>query len=306
METTVYHIPALLNEVVEGLAIKPDGIYVDVTYGGGGHSRAIMEHLGPQGHLYGLDQDLDAWENRLDDPRFTFVHSNFAFLSNFMRYHGVEQVDGILADLGVSFHHFDDSARGFSFRSDAALDMRMNRSGGVTAADVLNTYDESRLADLLYLYGELRQSRRMASSIVKARSHGAMSTTGELIEAVRPHIKASQEKKELAQVFQAIRIEVNHELDALRRLLEQAVALLAPGGRLAVITYHSLEDRMVKNFVRSGNVEGRVEQDFFGRVNAPLRAVNNRVIMPGDDEVARNPRSRSAKLRIAEKVEGSR
>ena len=270
METTVYHIPALLNEVVEGLAIKPDGIYVDVTYGGGGHSRAIMEHLGPQGHLYGLDQDLDAWENRLDDPRFTFVHSNFAFLSNFMRYHGVEQVDGILADLGVSFHHFDDSARGFSFRSDAALDMRMNRSGGVTAADVLNTYDESRLADLLYLYGELRQSRRMASSIVKARSHGAMSTTGELIEAVRPHIKASQEKKELAQVFQAIRIEVNHELDALRRLLEQAVALLAPGGRLAVITYHSLEDRMVKNFVRSGNVEGRVEQDFFGRVNAPL------------------------------------
>ena len=277
-----------------------------MTYGGGGHSRAIMEHLGPQGHLYGLDQDLDAWENRLDDPRFTFVHSNFAFLSNFMRYHGVEQVDGILADLGVSFHHFDDSARGFSFRSDAALDMRMNRSGGVTAADVLNTYDESRLADLLYLYGELRQSRRMASSIVKARSHGAMSTTGELIEAVRPHIKASQEKKELAQVFQAIRIEVNHELDALRRLLEQAVALLAPGGRLAVITYHSLEDRMVKNFVRSGNVEGRVEQDFFGRVNAPLRAVNNRVIVPGDDEVARNPRSRSAKLRIAEKVEGSR
>ena len=306
METTVYHIPALLNEVVEGLAIKPNGIYVDVTYGGGGHSRAIMEHLGPQGHLYGLDQDLDAWENRLDDPRFTFVHSNFAFLSNFMRYHGVEQVDGILADLGVSFHHFDDSARGFSFRSDAALDMRMNRSGGVTAADVLNTYDESRLADLLYLYGELRQSRRMASSIVKARSHGAMSTTGELIDAVRPHIKASQEKKELAQVFQAIRIEVNHELDALRRLLEQAVALLAPGGRLAVITYHSLEDRMVKNFVRSGNVEGRVEQDFFGRVNAPLRAVNNRVIVPGDDEVARNPRSRSAKLRIAEKVEGSR
>ena len=306
METTVYHIPALLNEVVEGLAIKPNGIYVDVTYGGGGHSRAIMEHLGPQGHLYGLDQDLDAWENRLDDPRFTFVHSNFAFLSNFMRYHGVEQVHGILADLGVSFHHFDDSARGFSFRSDAALDMRMNRSGGVTAADVLNTYDESRLADLLYLYGELRQSRRMASSIVKARSHGAMSTTGELIEAVRPHIKASQEKKELAQVFQAIRIEVNHELDALRRLLEQAVALLAPGGRLAVITYHSLEDRMVKNFVRSGNVEGRVEQDFFGRVNAPLRAVNNRVIVPGDDEVARNPRSRSAKLRIAEKVEGSR
>ncbi|MBQ2235171.1 MAG: 16S rRNA (cytosine(1402)-N(4))-methyltransferase RsmH [Muribaculaceae bacterium] len=306
METTVYHIPALLHEVVEGLAIKPNGIYVDVTYGGGGHSRAIMEHLGPQGHLYGLDQDLDAWENRLDDPRFTFVHSNFAFLSNFMRYHGVAQVDGILADLGVSFHHFDDSARGFSFRSDAALDMRMNRSGGVTAADVLNTYDESRLADLLYLYGELRQSRRMASSIVKARSHGAMSTTGELIEAVRPHIKASQEKKELAQVFQAIRIEVNHELDALRRLLEQAVALLAPGGRLAVITYHSLEDRMVKNFVRSGNVEGRVEQDFFGRVNAPLRAVNNRVIVPGDDEVARNPRSRSAKLRIAEKVEGSR
>lgn len=306
METTVYHIPALLNEVVEGLAIKPDGIYVDVTYGGGGHSRAIMEHLGPQGHLYGLDQDLDAWENRLDDPRFTFVHSNFAFLSNFMRYHGVEQVDGILADLGVSFHHFDDSARGFSFRSDAALDMRMNRSGGLTAADVLNTYDESRLADLLYLYGELRQSRRMASSIVKARSHGAMSTTGELIDAVRPHIKASQEKKELAQVFQAIRIEVNHELDALRRLLEQAVALLAPGGRLAVITYHSLEDRMVKNFVRCGNVEGRVEQDFFGRVNAPLRAVNNRVIVPGDDEVARNPRSRSAKLRIAEKVEGSR
>ena len=302
MEATHYHIPALLKEVIDGLDIKPAGTYVDVTYGGGGHSRAIMERLGPDGRLFGLDQDADALQNRIDDERFTFVHSNFAFLKNFMHFHGVEQVDGILADLGVSFHHFDDSERGFSFRADAPLDMRMNRNSRITARDILATYDEQQLASVLYLYGELRQSRRMAASIIKARATGGINTTAQLIEVVRPHIKPAQEKKELAQVFQAIRIEVNHEIDVLKRLLQQSIDLLPPGGRLAVITYHSLEDRLVKNFIRSGNVEGNIEKDFYGRVNTPLQAVNNRVIVPSDEEVQRNPRSRSAKLRIATRL----
>lgn len=298
----VYHIPALLNECINGLNIKSDGTYVDVTFGGGGHSRAIMENLGSGGRLYSFDQDLDAMANSLNDSRFTFVHGNFAFLKNFMLYHGVTAVDGIMADLGVSFHHFDDAGRGFTFRTDAPLDMRMNRSSHTDASEIVNTYDEERLAQVLYLYGELRQSRRMAAAIVKARAASPITTTGRLLDVVKPMVKASQEKKELAQVFQALRIEVNHEISALERMLTQALELLKPGGRLVVITYHSLEDRLVKNFIRSGNIEGKLEKDFYGRVDSPLRAVNNKVITPGTDEVEANPRSRSAKLRIAEKI----
>ncbi|MBR6283167.1 MAG: 16S rRNA (cytosine(1402)-N(4))-methyltransferase RsmH [Muribaculaceae bacterium] len=302
MEQLVYHIPALLEPCLEGLAIVPGGTYVDVTFGGGGHSRAILQRLSDDGRLFGFDQDLDARANCPDDARFTFVHGNFAFLANFLRFHGVTSVDGILADLGVSFHHFDDASRGFSFRADSPLDMRMNRRAVTTAATVLATATEERLADIFYLYGELRQSRRLAAAIVAARAAEPIATTGRLINVVRPLIRPAQEKKELAQVFQALRIEVNHEMDALRRLLQQALLVLRPGARLAIITYHSLEDRMVKNFMRSGNVEGHVKKDFFGRVEAPLRVVNNRVIVPDADEVARNPRSRSAKLRIAECV----
>ena len=303
MESQVYHIPALLDESINGLNISPDGVYVDVTFGGGGHSRAIMERLGKGGRLLSFDQDIDAYANRIDDPRFTFVHSNFSFLKNFVRYYSVDAVDGILADLGVSFHHFDDGERGFSFRHDSRLDMRMNRFSKVDAAAVVNTYDEERLANVLYLYGELKQSRRMASAIVKARSAAAIDTTGRLVEVVSPFIRRSQEKKELAQVFQALRIEVNHEIDALQKLLTQSLEVLKPGGRLVVITYHSLEDRLVKNFMRSGNVEGNVEKDFYGKVNTPWRLINNKVITASAEEMERNPRSRSAKLRIAEKVE---
>ena len=301
MNDPVYHIPALLNECLNGLNIKPDGTYVDVTFGGGGHSRAIIDCLSPLGRLYGMDQDLDAWRNRIDDPRFTFVLSNFAYLKNFLRYHGVASVDGILADLGVSFHHFDDQERGFSFRFDGQLDMRMNQSGTLDARQVIATYSEERLADVFYLYGELKQSRQLARAIVRARAQRSIDTTLQLIEVVKPLIRPNQEKKELAQLFQALRIEVNHEIDVLKRLLQQSLEVLRPGGRLVVITYHSLEDRLVKNFMRAGNVEGRVIKDFYGRIDAPLTLVNNKVIVPCDDEVARNPRSRSAKLRIAEK-----
>lgn len=302
MATNVYHIPALLDECMQGLDIKPDGTYVDVTFGGGGHSRAIMQRLGAQGHLYSFDQDMDAWQNRIDDPQFTFVHSNFAFLKNFMRYHGVQGIDGLLADLGVSFHHFDDADRGFSFRFDGALDMRMNRDSGRDAAAVIASSSEQQLADMLYLYGELKQSRRMAAAIVKARATSPITTTARLIEVVRPLVRPAQEKKELAQVFQALRIVVNDEIGTLKRMLAQALEMLNPGGRLVVITYHSLEDRLVKNFIRSGNVEGKIEKDFFGRVSTPLKAVNNRVIVPSEAEVERNPRARSAKLRIAQKL----
>lgn len=302
MESQVYHIPALLEDSINGLNINPDGVYVDVTFGGGGHSRAIMERLGQGGRLLSFDQDIDAWANRIDDPRFTFVHSNFSFLKNFVRFYHVESVDGILADLGVSFHHFDAEERGFSFRHDSRLDMRMNQASKVDAATIVNTYDEGRLADVLYLYGELKQSRRMASAIVKARNAGTIDTTGRLVEVVSPFIRKSQEKKELAQVFQALRIEVNHEIDALKKLLMQSLEVLKPGGRLAVITYHSLEDRLVKNFMRSGNVEGNVEKDFYGRVNTPWRLINNKVIVASAEEMERNPRSRSAKLRVAEKI----
>ena len=301
MQSPVYHIPALLEECMEGLDIKPAGKYVDVTFGGGGHSREILKHLGAEGQLYSFDQDEDAQRNIVDDDRFTFVYSNFKYLKNFMLYHGVEGVDGILADLGVSFHHFDDSERGFSFRFDAPLDMRMNKKARCTAADILATYDEKRLAQLFSLYGELRNAHRMAAAIVAKRDKGGVKTTGQLLEVVSPFINRKQEKKELAQLFQALRIEVNNEMDSLRSMLQQASDLLNPGGRLVVITYHSLEDRIVKNFIKTGNVEGVVEKDFFGRVNAPLRAVNNKVIVPTDEEVERNPRARSAKLRIAEK-----
>ena len=302
MDEIVYHIPALLDECIEGLQIKPDGTYVDVTFGGGEHSRAIMSQLGPEGHLYSFDQDLDAYANRIDDPRFTFVHSNFAYLCNFMRFYGVDKVDGIIADLGVSFHHFDEGERGFSFRADGRLDMRMNRDAHRDAAWIVANYTEEQLADVLYLYGELRQARRMASAIVKARNAGTLTTTGQLVEVVKPFIAPKAEKKELAQVFQALRIEVNDEIATLKKLLESSLKVLKPGGRLVVLTYHSLEDRLVKNFIKSGNVEGKVEKDFFGRVNAPLRAVNNKVIVASDAEVERNPRARSAKLRIAELV----
>ena len=297
----MYHIPALLEPCLEGLDIKPGGTYVDVTFGGGGHSRAILERLGPDGRLYGMDQDLDASANRIDDPRFTFVHGNFAFLKNFMRYYGVKQVDGILADLGVSFHHFDDAERGFSFRHDGPLDMRMNRQAVVNAAQLLAQADESELADAFYLYGELRQSRRLAAAIVKARGQAPINTTAQLQQIVLPLLKPSQQTKELAQVFQALRIVVNHEMDVLRSLLTQSLELLPAGGRLVVITYHSLEDRLVKNFVSTGNFEGRLEKDFFGRVDVPFKAVNNKVITASADEVERNPRSRSAKLRVCER-----
>lgn len=301
MDAPVYHIPALLNECLNGLNIKPDGIYVDVTFGGGGHSRAIIERLSPLGHLYGMDQDIDAWHNRIDDPRFTFVLSNFAYLKNFLRYYGEVSVDGILADLGVSFHHFDDQERGFSFRFDGQLDMRMNQSSTLDARQVIATYSEERLAEVFYLYGELKQSRQLARAIVRARAQRSIDTTLQLIEVVKPLIRPNQEKKELAQLFQALRIEVNHEIDVLKRLLQQSLEVLRPGGRLVVITYHSLEDRLVKNFMRTGNVEGRLVKDFYGHVDAPLTLVNNKVIVPSEDEIAQNPRSRSAKLRIAAK-----
>ncbi len=301
-QPTVYHIPALLSECIDGLCIDPSGTYVDVTFGGGGHSRAIMEQLGEQGRLFSFDQDEEAQCNRIDDSRFAFVHSNFRFLKNFMRYHGVEQVDGILADLGVSFHHFDDSERGFSFRFEGPLDMRMNQRSGQTAADILATYSEERLADLFFLYGELKNARRIASALVAARLKSPLLTTEQLLAVVSPFVNRKQEKKELAQLFQALRIEVNREMDSLRRLLEQSVDLLPKGGRLVILTYHSLEDRMVKNFIKTGNVEGHAEPDFFGRINTPFKAVNNKVIVADEDEVARNPRSRSAKLRIAERI----
>ena len=298
-----YHIPALLNETVEGLEILPDGVYADLTFGGGGHSRAILSHLSDNGKLYGFDQDIDAYANRIDDKRFTFVYSNFRYLSNFMRYYGEEQIDGIVADLGVSFHHFDDEKRGFSFRfEEGELDMRMNRNSSLTARDILNTYTEERLADIFFLFGEMKNSRRVASEIVKARASRPFATTDDFLEVVSKFIKPTQEKKELAQLFQALRIEVNNEIDVLKSMLSQSLKVLKPGGRIAVLTYHSLEDRIVKNYFKTGNISGKVEKDFFGRIDTPFRLVNNKVIVPSDEEIERNPRSRSAKLRIAEKL----
>lgn len=302
MQDVVYHIPALLEECLQGLNIHPNGTYVDVTFGGGGHSKEILNRLGANGHLYSFDQDEDAENNILDDARFTFVRSNFRFLSNFMRYHEVEGIDGLLADLGVSFHHFDDVERGFSFRFDSKLDMRMNKRASLTAAEILNTYEEEQIADLFYLYGEMRNSRRLASAIVKARIEKKFDRIGDFLEVIKPFINKKQEKKELAQVFQALRIEVNQEMNALRQMLQQALRELKPGGRLVVLTYHSLEDRLVKNFMKTGNFEGKAEKDFFGRVETPFKLVNNKVIVASEEEVERNPRSRSAKLRIAEKL----
>jgi 16S rRNA (cytosine1402-N4)-methyltransferase len=291
----------LLKESVDAMNIHPDGIYVDVTFGGGGHSREILSRIDKRGRLLSFDQDEDAERNIVDNPSFTFVRSNFRYLSNFLRYHHIEEVDAILADLGVSSHHFDDSERGFSFRFDGELDMRMNKRSGQTAADVLNNYDEEKLSDVFYLYGELKNSRKLASLIVKRRATAPFCQISDFLDAIKPLFGREREKKELAKVFQALRIEVNQEMDALREMLEAAVKALKPGGRLVVITYHSLEDRMVKNIMKTGNVEGRVVQDFYGRIEAPLKVVNNKVIVPDEDEIERNPRSRSAKLRIAEK-----
>jgi len=372
-----YHVPVLLKESVDGLNIRPGGIYVDVTFGGGGHSREILSRLTGGAHLYSFDQDADAEGNVIGDrwwvlgdnekPKgekeerpgtssgpntyhlspeegdeeeqpgtssgpntyhlspeegdeeeqhdisltpntqhlspqpFTFVRSNFRYLKNWMRYYGVDHIDGLLADLGVSSHHFDDETRGFSFRFDAPLDMRMNKRGGRTAADIVNEYDENRLADVFYLYGELKNSRRIAAALVKARAQGRIETTQDFVQAVEPLFRREREKKDLAKLFQALRIEVNNEMTALKEMLLAATELLKPGGRLSVITYHSLEDRIVKNVMKAGNAEGKVAQDFFGRIETPFRPVNNKVIVPEDDEQQRNPRSRSAKLRITEK-----
>ena len=300
--TETYHIPVLLQESIDGLDIKPDGVYVDVTFGGGGHSKEILRRLGPNGRLYSFDQDEDAENNILNDNRFTFVRSNFRYLRNWMRYYGEEHIDGLLADLGVSSHHFDDETRGFSFRFDAPLDMRMNKRSGTIAAEIIKNYDEEQLADVLYLYGELKNARKIASAITKARVGKDIMTTGDLIEAIEKLIPREREKKELAKVFQALRIEVNHEMEALKDMLNGAKEVLCEGGRLSVITYHSLEDRIVKNIMKTGNAEGKVKQDFFGRTEAPFRQINGKVIIPSDQEQEQNPRSRSAKLRIAEKI----
>lgn len=301
-ELNTYHTPVLLKESIDGLDIKPGGTYVDVTFGGGGHSREILSRLGEDGHLYSFDQDADAEHNIVDDSRFTFVRSNFRYLKNWMRYYDIEHIDGLLADLGVSSHHFDDETRGFSFRFDAPLDMRMNKRAGTTAADIINNYSEERLADVFYLYGELKNSRRIASAIAKARQAKKIETTSDFIETVEKLFQREREKKDMAKLFQALRIEVNHEMDALREMLAGAQEMLGVGGRLSVITYHSLEDRIVKNVMKAGNSEGKIVKDFFGRIETPFKLINNRVIVPTDEEQARNPRSRSAKLRIAEKT----
>lgn len=303
-----YHIPVLLKESIEGLNLHPSGVYIDVTFGGGGHSQEILRQLEGESRLYSFDQDADAEENiskmgltKEQENRFHFVRSNFRYLKNWMQYYDIEHIDGLLADLGVSSHHFDDESRGFSFRFDAPLDMRMNRRARYTAADILNQYSEEKIADIIYLYGEIKQSRRIAAAIVKARNQKPLTTTNELLKIIEPFFQRAREKKEMAKLFQALRIEVNHEMDALRDMLLSATELLKPGGRLSVITYHSLEDRMVKNIMKSGNVEGRVKQDFYGRRETPFRLVNNKVITASTEEQEYNPRSRSAKLRIAEK-----
>ena len=303
MTEDVYHIPALFTQSLDALCINPGGVYVDATLGGGGHSRGIVERLGNDGHLYSIDQDSDAINRAFEHPLFTAIHGNFRYLANYMRYYGtLGCVDGILADLGVSSHHFDDASRGFSFRADAPLDMRMNRASSLTAASLIADASAEKLADIFYLYGELRQSRKIASAIVSARQKSPVDTTGRLVEVVSPFVSPSKEKKELAQIFQALRIEVNGEMDALRQFLNAALEALKPGGRLAVITYHSLEDRLVKNFMRSGNFEGIMEKDIFGRAEVPLKLLTSKPIVPDQEEIDRNPRSRSAKLRVAQKL----
>jgi len=300
-QTELYHTPALLGESVGGLHVIPAGVYVDVTFGGGGHSREILSRLGNEGRLIAFDQDKDAVQNAFDDSRFIFVRSNFRFLKHFLRYHEIEQVDGILADLGVSSHHFDDAARGFSFRFEGELDMRMNRNAQKKAADILNEYTEEKLADLFFLYGELRNARKIASAIVAFRETKKMAETKDLLTVLEPFAFRDREKKMLAQAFQALRIEVNGEMEALKEMLTQALQVLKPGGRLSVISYHSLEDRLVKNFFRTGNFEGELIKDFYGNVETPFELINRKVIVPSDEEQLRNPRARSAKLRVAEK-----
>lgn len=300
MTDPVYHIPALLEECIAGLNIHPGGTYVDATFGGGGHSRAIIAALDKHGKLFSFDQDMDAYANRISDTRFTFVHSNFRYLANFMRYYEAGAVDGILADLGVSFHHFDTPERGFSFRADAPLDMRMNQSSEKDARTVLNTYSDEHLIRILRTYGDLRRPAPIVKAILNARSKSEINTTGELLEILAPAINPRQEKKELAQVFQALRIEVNGEMQALEEFLLATEKVIRPGGRLVILTYHSLEDRMVKNFMRTGNVEGNVQKDFFGRNLCPWKPVGKQPVSPTPEEVERNPRSRSARLRIAE------
>lgn len=294
-------MPVLLKQSVEGLVADPDGVYVDATFGGGGHSREIVSRLTSKGHLYGFDQDADAMNNRIDDKRFTFVYSNFRFMRNFMRWYGHDKVTGILADLGVSWHHFDDSTRGFSFRFEGPIDMRMNQKEGMKASDVLNEYPEERLAQLFWLYGELQNGRQLAGAIGRARKNSRLETVTQLLDAVRPVIGREREKKDTAKLFQALRMEVNHEVDALREMLEGSVELLDKGGRLVVITYHSIEDRMVKNLMKSGNIEGDIKTDFYGNREVPFRMIGKPVV-PDAAEQAANPRSRSAKLRIAEKI----
>ncbi|MBQ2337951.1 MAG: 16S rRNA (cytosine(1402)-N(4))-methyltransferase RsmH [Prevotella sp.] len=315
LSSATYHIPVLLKESIEGLNVSPDGTYADMTFGGGGHSRELLSRLGAGGRLFGFDQDGDA-EARVESGEwlegspladdnaargtFTFVRSNFRYLTNWMRYYGVDHLDGVLADLGVSSHHFDDSSRGFSFRFDAPLDMRMNRRAKATAADILARYDEEELARVFHVYGELKNARRLASAIVSRRRTAPVATTGDLAAVAGELLRRDREKKELAKVFQALRIEVNNEMGALEEMLLAATEMLRPGGRLVVITYHSIEDRMVKNIMKTGNVAGTVEQDFYGRITTPYRLVG-KVTVPDDSEQQANPRSRSAKLRIAEK-----
>ena len=300
-EETVYHTPVMLEESVDSMEIESGSICADLTFGGGGHSRKILSCLGKEGHLYGFDQDADAEKNAPDDNRFTFVRGNFRFLRNFMRYYEVDGLDAILADLGVSGHHFDDETRGFSFRFDADLDMRMNKRGGATAADLLNTASEEKLAEIFKLYGELNCSRKLASAVVKRRTTQPFRRVNDLIETAKPFCPPQREKKEMAKVFQALRIEINHEVESLKEMLQQCKELLKPGGRLVVITYHSIEDRIVKNFMKSGNIEGNIEKDFFGRSTSPFET--RKMLTPTAEELERNPRSRSAKLRIALKKE---
>ena len=308
MTADTYHVPVLLRESVDGLDIQPDGVYVDTTFGGGGHSKEILSRLGPKGLLFGFDQDEDAERNigsmgqSPQGPRFIFVRSNFRYVRQWMRYHGISHIDGLLADLGVSSHHFDDAERGFSFRFNAPLDMRMNRRATLTAADVVNNYSEEQLSDVFYLYGELRNARQVAAAVVDARQWHTIDTTEQLLMAVEKLFAREREKKEVTKLFQALRIEVNHEMDALAQMLTAATSLLRPGGRLSVITYHSLEDRMVKTIIRSGRIDGRQQQDFFGRTSCALRPVG-KPIVPTEAELQQNPRSRSAKLRIAEKTD---
>jgi 16S rRNA (cytosine1402-N4)-methyltransferase len=296
-----YHLPALLSESIAGLNLKPDGIYVDVTFGGGGHSRAILEHL-TTCRLIAFDQDADAAANIINDERFTFLNQNFRYLKNNLRYIGISNIDGLIADLGVSFHQFDENERGFSFRSDAELDMRMNRQASVKASDILRTYDEEQLAGVFFRYGELRSSRKLAAAIVNARTARPVITSADLMSALEGLVPRRDENKFYARLFQALRIEVNHELESLKEMLTQALEILKAGGRIAVITYHSLEDRLVKNFIRTGNFEGESEKDFYGNVTAPFRAVNRKVIVPSEKEIEENSRARSARLRIAEKI----